>query len=314
MTDIQFPIGCKVYYHPSETAFSANTDFVSKKFYSTYKEVDARYSSVTGSSLILGSSSTSTVYLHVLVDNGYWKPYYKAGATNEIIVSSNQLQSGNFYIYLGKKIGTDAYTFQLEDNNPLYYYDGTKLIDWATYQVGMSTPSYTAGEGIGILNNVITHKGWSYTQVLPQDVSINNTASFGFNFTGQSADAPVAGTYVVSAQALVSNPNNIGNQAHFALRYRIASSGGYTIAAATSVTLAPARSSAYGGTYGATHVNLQGMLSLSERPSYLEVVLSVEVETDGNESTLVSAAPLSGSNMEALDPGVTNIIMYRIGE
>lgn len=136
LTDIQFPIGCKVYCHPSETAFSANTDFASKKFCTTYKEVDGRYSSVTGFSLNLNSQntgSTSTIYLRVLIDGGYWKPYYKSGETNEIIVSSNQLQPDNFYIYLGKKVGADAYTFQLEDNNPLYYYDGSDLIDWATY-------------------------------------------------------------------------------------------------------------------------------------------------------------------------------------
>lgn len=136
LTSVQFPIGCKIYYHPSDTAVSANTEFTSKKFYTTFKEVDGRYSSVTGSSLNLNSQntgSTSTIYLRVLVEDGYWKPYYKPNDTNEIIVSSNQLQSGNFYIYLGKKIGSDAYKFQLEDNNPLYYYDGYDLIDWATY-------------------------------------------------------------------------------------------------------------------------------------------------------------------------------------
>lgn len=214
LTSVQFPIGCKIYYHPSETAVSANTEFTSKKFHTTFKEVDGRYSSVTGSSLNLNSQntgSTSTIYLHVLIDGEYWKPYYKTGATNEIIVSSNQLQSGNFYIYLGKKIGVDAYTFQLEDNNPLYFYDGTNLIDWASYQANKSATTYTAGDGIIIDNNHEISVNIPYKKETFSSSSFNVNSSYSKGLQNYTTNLSV-GTYKVTLQVhlyIVSNTNNM---------------------------------------------------------------------------------------------------------
>ena len=133
ITDRWFPIGCKIYYHDGDTQFTGS--FTSKKFYSTYNGVDARYSSVTGTNISL--SSTKAVYLMVEVsENGFWKPYYKSGETNEIIVTDT-ISAGHFYIYLGRTIGSTGYMFQLEDNNPLYACimdgSGTHLVDWASY-------------------------------------------------------------------------------------------------------------------------------------------------------------------------------------
>lgn len=202
LTSVQFPIGCKIYYHPSDTAVSANTEFTSKKFYTTFKEVDGRYSSVTGSSLNLNSQntgSTSTIYLHVLIDGEYWKPYYKTGDTNEIIVSSNQLQPGNFYIYLGKKIGTDAYTFQLEDNNPLYFYDGTNLIDWATY-IAANTISVAGGTGLSMNGTVVSYApvNAKFDLIEQQPISISSTGIFEHQKTFSSSTNIPAGQYKVT--------------------------------------------------------------------------------------------------------------------
>lgn len=129
----KFPIGCSIYYHPETTAYAANTNFSGKTFYTTYDEVDARYTAINPTGLNLHNSSTSEVFLHVSVDDGYWSPYYKSGAVNEIIVTSNSLASGDFYIYLGKTSGSTKYKFQLESNHPLYFYDGSQLVDYATW-------------------------------------------------------------------------------------------------------------------------------------------------------------------------------------
>lgn len=144
----KFPIGSKIYYHPDNTAFNANTDFVSKMFYSTFNSVDARYSANNGESLSLSSSSMSNVYLRVVasVSESTWNVYNKGN----IIVTSGNLSQGGFYIYLGKTNGNTGYSFQLEDNNPLYYYDGGKLVDWATYIAEFYGGNYTAGNGISI--------------------------------------------------------------------------------------------------------------------------------------------------------------------
>lgn len=131
-----FPIGCKIYYNNEDEAGPSGQGVVAqKKLYLTHKNVDARYSAITGSNVSLGYGFNNTVYLRVMVEDGYWSPYYKSGETNEIIVSANQLVTNNYYIYLGKTVGSsvsDVYTFELEDNNQLYYYNGTDLIDYAT--------------------------------------------------------------------------------------------------------------------------------------------------------------------------------------
>lgn len=204
-----FPIGCKIYYHPDEQLFSATTNFVSKKFYSTYKEVNARYSAVTGTSVSLGSSSSSSVYLRVSIENGYWKPFVKSGQTTEIIVSSNNLVNKNFYIYLGKTVGSTGYTFQLEDNNPLYYYDGLSLIDWASYQASEAAPSYTAGDGIDITNNVISCTPRPYKKEVFTDALFNANSVYEKSWQNFIASSNLeVGTYKVTLQVhlyIVSN-------------------------------------------------------------------------------------------------------------
>jgi hypothetical protein len=153
------------------------------------------------------------VYLRVSVDNGYWKPYYKSGETTEIIVTSNNLVSDNFYIYLGKTVGSTGYKFQLEDNNPLYYYDGTNLIDWATYQASEAAPSYTAGDGIDITNNVISCTPRPYKKEVFTAVSFNANSVYEKSWQNFIASSNLeVGTYKVTLQVhlyIVANDNNM---------------------------------------------------------------------------------------------------------
>lgn len=149
LSELQFPIGCKIYYHPESTAVDVLSILYHKQFYTSYKSVDARYSAVTGSNVSLGNQNETSVYLRVSVNGSYWSPYYKDGSTDEIIVSPTDFVSGNFYIYLGKKstLTPNGYDFQLEDNNPLYYYDGINLIDWATYIANVGSSSVLPSGG-----------------------------------------------------------------------------------------------------------------------------------------------------------------------
>lgn len=210
---VTFPIGCKIYYHPDYNDISANTDFTSKEFYSTYDDVDARYTAVTGQNISLYSSSQSGVYLRVTIDNGYWSPYYKPNNTTEIIVTPHDFQNGNFYIYLGKTVGSTGYKFQLEDNNPLYYYDGTKLIDWATYQASEAAPSYTAGDGISISNGVISCTPRPYKKEVFTAVSFNASSAYQKGWQNFVASSTLeVGTYKVTLQVhlyIVSNTDNM---------------------------------------------------------------------------------------------------------
>jgi len=135
LPELRFPIGCKIYYYPESTEVGAVTSFYHKQFYTSYKNVDARYSAITGQNVSLGNSNLTSVYLHVDINGHCWFPYFREGSTDELIISPNDFKAGNFYIYLGKKsvLDLNGYEFQLEDNNPLYYYDGNDLLDWATY-------------------------------------------------------------------------------------------------------------------------------------------------------------------------------------
>ena len=153
-----FPIGCNIYYHPDDTDFNGNTEFVAKKFYSSYDSVDARYSAIDGYNVSLSSGIASNVYLKVVIIYGgtRWAPYYNKDSAYEIIATSDDLEADNFYIYLGKVSSSNAYSFQLEENNPLYYYNGTQLVNWATYIAESRITTYTAGDGISISNGVIS--------------------------------------------------------------------------------------------------------------------------------------------------------------
>lgn len=132
----RFAIGSTIYYHADNTTFPNGTAFSGKTFYSSYENVDARYFAVNGQNLELASESRSDVYMRVVVSNGYWWPYYKNGDSSEIIVTPKDFVTDNFYIYLGKTSSNNNYTFQLEENHPLYYFDGYQLVDYTTWNVG----------------------------------------------------------------------------------------------------------------------------------------------------------------------------------
>ena len=182
---VTFPIGCKIYYHPDDTAFTNNTSFTGKKFYSTYDSVDARYTAVEGYNVSLSNGGASNVYLKVQVvfanATTRWTPFYDKTTVSEIIITSDDLESDNFYIYLGKTNASNAYQFQLEENNPLYYYDGTHLINWASYIAdfyGGST--YTAGNGIRIDSNNVISTRVDHPSVTTSSIALDAGKEYSF--------------------------------------------------------------------------------------------------------------------------------------
>ena len=210
ITDLVFPIGCKIYYNDLPTDSQANLSSMANRYYTSFNGVDVRYSAITGTSISLGNHPTetqSTVYLHVIVENGYWRPYYKEGATNEIIVDSFHMQSGNFYIYLGKTVRNTGYTIQLEDNNPLYYYDGTKLVDWASFQADTNYSSIQQD-----LSNYYT-KSETYSQD-EVDALLNGMSNFEYVVIQPPATLPTASSstmgkmYIYNGHRWITVENN----------------------------------------------------------------------------------------------------------
>lgn len=185
-TDIgaTFPIGCKIYYHPDDTAFTNSTIFTGKKFYSTYDSVDARYTAVEGYNVSLSNGGASNVYLKVQVvfanATTRWTPFYDKNTVSEIIVTSDDLESDNFYIYLGKTNASNVYQFQLEENNPLYYYDGAHLINWATYIADFYGSTYTAGNGIRIDSSNVISTRVDHPSVTNSSIALDAGKEYSF--------------------------------------------------------------------------------------------------------------------------------------
>lgn len=204
---LNFPIGSKIYYYDGTTDMPS--DFgITMKFYTSHKSVDARYSAIDGTNLNLGNHPTntqSTVYLHVMVSNGYWSPFYKEGLTSEIIVSSNQIKAGNFYIYLGKTTGGSSSTniIQLEDNNPLYYFDGTSLIDWASYIAEDSAAGSVQSITVG---TTTTGEPGTNANVVNSGTPTNQILDF---YIPRGADAvnPFKGWFASDTQLMAEYPN-----------------------------------------------------------------------------------------------------------
>lgn len=204
---LNFPIGSKIYYYDGTTAMPS--DFgITMKFYTSHKSVDARYSAIDGTNLNLGNHPTntqSTVYLHVMVSNGYWSPFFKEGVTEEIIVSSNQIKAGGFYIYLGKTTGGSSSTniIQLEDNNPLYYYDGYDLIDWASYIAEDSVAGTVQSITVG---TTTTGEPGTNANVVNSGTPTNQILDF---YIPRGADAvnPFKGWFASDTQLMAEYPN-----------------------------------------------------------------------------------------------------------
>lgn len=234
ITGYAFPIGCKIYYHPEAQTYTASTNFTSKKFYSSYDDVDGRYSSNTGVNLSLSSSTSSSVYLRVDVDEeaSYWRPYHKDGESYENICTPDGFTANNYYIYLGKTVGSTGYKFQLEDNNPLYYYDGNDLVDWASYIADVDTSSIsqdlsgkadkvsnaTSGNFAGLdANGNLTDSGHKHSDYLTshQDISgkedkSNKVTSLSSSSTDtQYPSAKVVYDQLATKQATLVSGTNI---------------------------------------------------------------------------------------------------------
>lgn len=287
----KFPIGCSIYYHPDSVSYAANTNFSSKVFYTSYGEVDARYIAVTPSALNLANGSTSEVFLRVTVSDGYWSPYYKQGSITEFIVTSDNLSSGNFYIYLGKTSASNSYTFQLESNHPLYYYDGTQLIDYATWIASQNTQS-----------------GQSYLKWDMSAQTIGTSGVIVYSIGSSILDSLPNGFYKVTVQrhAYNSSNNTSASVCHMTLLYGENNSW-RGIAASTSIIPAAIQTQDAYDPLGAITVVMVGFLTLGDQRKDLKLV-----QEGINGLNLGGEVPYGGDYIECLDNN-DFILLERIG-
>ena len=107
-----------IMYHSANSTIANGSVIANNVLYEQYPSIDMRYNAnVTSSSAY---SQYKPLYIECAFDsNGYWSP---AGITQTFT-------SGKYYILLGCMYNTSIYQLALFAYHPLYYYDGTNLIN-----------------------------------------------------------------------------------------------------------------------------------------------------------------------------------------
>ena len=107
-----------IMYHAANSTIANGSVIANNVLYEQYPSVDMRYNAnVTSSSAY---SQYKPLYIECTFDsNGYWSPTGIA----------QTFTSGKYYILLGCMYNTSIYQLALFAQHPLYYYDGTNLIN-----------------------------------------------------------------------------------------------------------------------------------------------------------------------------------------
>ena len=116
----KFKLDPVILYYSANNTTAANA-LVSSTYatFVAHQSVDTRYSH----NYTTAFTTNSPLYIECTIDaDGYWSP------TTQCITQT--LTAGNYYIYLGQTYST-AYQVSLSPAHPVYYYDGTDLINYA---------------------------------------------------------------------------------------------------------------------------------------------------------------------------------------
>ena len=138
-TNSEFYINSPIYVY-MESNTLGDTEVQQMPFYKSYYDVSLALNGVdlTVQSFNLDFVTGSDVYLKVNInqDRTMWTPV-------GIIGDGYKLTAGTFVIRLGsytgdqesqdQSLGGEMDHFMLDDNNPLYYFDGQDLVPWANY-------------------------------------------------------------------------------------------------------------------------------------------------------------------------------------
>lgn len=136
----KFKLAPVILYYSANNTTAANA-LVSSTYatFFVHQQIDTRYSH----NYTTAFTTNSPLYIECSIDDdGYWSP------TTKCITQT--LAAGNYYIYLGQTYST-AYQVSLAPEHPVYYYDGTNLVDHTFFSEPMYDAKYarndTAGDG-----------------------------------------------------------------------------------------------------------------------------------------------------------------------
>lgn len=301
-TTESFPIGCNIYCYIGNNNISDcniinnivvdSGDLFETKlnFYSSYYDLSIN---VNGGDYDNYFANGDDVFLKVNIDatGTKWTPV--------ALVGSSHLIEKYFYIRLGAYTGDTssqsqsmADKFMLEDNNPLYYYDGTNLIEYSVWLAKQNQPGTTSFFKNFKLSNT-TH------------YFSHGSASENFDWLNATVTYP-AGLYLFSGYAILVNNYGKPLKAHVLLTYGpnqiIVASGDYTIPDDTD--------------YGAVTISLQGIVNIPVN-SVVQFGMRFNVEspngTENNYAYIPSDSPLSGTYADNFNSGA-QMFIQRVGD
>jgi hypothetical protein len=120
-TSAKFLYPQNILHHAANSTIANGSVIANATLYESSPIVNLQYSSNL-TTTNNGFSQYKAIYLEISFDSdGLWSP-----TTTGI---TQTLTSGKYYIFLGGPYNTSIYQLCLNTNNPVYYYDGTNLID-----------------------------------------------------------------------------------------------------------------------------------------------------------------------------------------
>ena len=154
VTTYKFPIGQTLFIR--EDAISAGQTTAYYTFYQAIVYTDIRYCMCNWNASRVSTTTEVEYFMHVSVDHdaATFSPLKDTRTVNNIVINDhivtksldrNELNAGNFYIHVGYRYyDSTSYPFytSIDINNPLYYYDGTNLIEYEIWKSQQAASNY----------------------------------------------------------------------------------------------------------------------------------------------------------------------------
>lgn len=156
-TEAKFKLPINIlYYGAGNDVTNGNATPNTYAIYSAYPSIDLRYSH----NYTTNFTVNTPVYLEGTIDsNGYFS------VTSTCITQT--LTSGKYYIFLGTSGNSTAYQLALHTDHPIYYYNGSNLVDYTRKLYGsvlsVSGKTVALKNGLGEILSSITTQDTTYS-------------------------------------------------------------------------------------------------------------------------------------------------------
>lgn len=164
LVDYSFPMDQPIYLRTSAISASLHTGTNYNLYYS-YQYIDIRNSMCNYATSRMSNAVMNSFYMKVELDeaSGTYRPVLNTNVNDHIVVQT-ELEACCFYIDLGRSYNTTRYNVALRPYHPLYYYDGTALIEYHRWKMKTSEAAIGAlqtalGDALKGYTDTVTNLG-----------------------------------------------------------------------------------------------------------------------------------------------------------